>query len=219
MNVVSWYLVNAANKMLMIWEATTPDQDCQTPINLTNHAYWNLSGDFRDSTVDKHSLTLKCDNVLPMGPTSIPTGEIMPVQGTPFDFTGEFSDVGDRERLTGAIDGGGMPGIDHAFLVNRDHIDSGSFSEVGALRHETSGRQMRIWTTQPAAVVYTTNWLPANDFDGIHRQHAAICLETCMLPNAINMLGTAGWPSSDKVILSKDSPYKHVTMHEFTNLL
>lgn len=89
-----------------------------------------------------------------------------------------------------------MPGIDHAFLVNRDSINSTAFCEVGTLRHAESGRQMKIWTTQPAAVIYTANYLPA-DADDKHKQHAAICLETCMLPNAINMLGTEGWPSSE----------------------
>ena len=155
-----------------------------------------------------------------MGPTSIPTGEIQPVADTPFDFTGEgFQTIGDKERLTGAIDGGGKPGIDHAFLVDQadGNIDSLAFAEAGCLRHEASGRQMKVFTTQPATVVYTANWIPEGDADGIHRQHAAICMETCMLPNAVNLLGTEGWPSSDRVLLSKEHPYKHVTLHEFSN--
>ena len=142
----------------------------------------------------------------------------MPVAETPFDFVGEFSTIGDKERLTGAIDGGGMPGIDHAFLVDRaGGIDSMEFVEAGCLRHEASGRQMKLFTTQPATVVYTANYLPAGDADGNHRQHATICMETCMLNNAVNMLGTEGWPSSDRVLLSKDHPYSHVTLHEFSN--
>ena len=83
-----------------------------------------------------------------MGPTSIPTGEILPVGDTPFNFVGEFSTIGDKERLTGAIDGGGMPGIDHAFLVDRaDGIESLAFAEAGCLRHEAFGRQMKVTTT------------------------------------------------------------------------
>lgn len=62
-----------------------------------------------------------------------------------------------------------MPGIDHGFLVDRpDGIDSNKFSEVGTLRHESSGREMSIWTTQPAAVIYTANYLPSDGSDGIH---------------------------------------------------
>ena len=75
-----------------------------------------------------------------MGPGSIPSGEILNVAGTPFDFTEGFSRIGDNERLAGAIDGGGKPGIDHAFLVPRDDIDAKDFVSVGTLRHASSGR-------------------------------------------------------------------------------
>ena len=107
LEVASWYLINSENKLIMMWEATTSDEESQCPMNMTNHAYWNLSGDFAESSIASHQLQLKCSNVLPMGPTSIPTGEIQAVSGTPFDFVGDFSTVGDKERLTGAIDGGG----------------------------------------------------------------------------------------------------------------
>lgn len=53
-DVTCWYLINSTNKLIMAWEATTPDADSQTPINLTNHAYWNLSGDFEDSSIAQH---------------------------------------------------------------------------------------------------------------------------------------------------------------------
>lgn len=117
----------------MAWEATADSSDCLTPVNMTNHAYWNLSGDFKDVTITDHQLNLNCDHVLPMSPSSIPSGEIQAVAGTPFDFTGSFSTVGAQQRLSGAIDGGGMPGIDHAFLINRDNINSKSFTKVGTL--------------------------------------------------------------------------------------
>mmetsp|Transcript_21680 Transcript_21680/g.29062 ORF Transcript_21680/g.29062 Transcript_21680/m.29062 type:complete len:80 (-) Transcript_21680:15-254(-) len=77
---------------------------------------------------------------------------------------------------------------------------------------------MSVSTTQPAAVIYTANYLPEDGSDGKHRQHAAICLETCMLPNAVNMLGTQGWPSSERVLLSNGNDYSHVTMHEFSHM-
>ena len=65
--------------MIMIWQAEMADENAQTPINLTNHAYWNLSGDFSDSTIASHKLKLNCSNVLPMSPASIPSGEILAV--------------------------------------------------------------------------------------------------------------------------------------------
>ena len=151
-----------------------------------------------------------------MGPGSIPSGEILQVAGTPFDFTQGFSRIGDKERLAGAIDGGGKPGIDHAFLVPREDINAKNFVSVGTLRHAASGRQMKVSTTQPAAVCYTANWIPESESDK-HRQHAAICLETCMLPNAVNMIGTDGWPSAERVLCTPETPYDHVTLHEFSN--
>ena len=130
----------------MVWEAST-DGNKQTPINMTNHAYWNLSGNFKDATIASHKMQLNCDKYLPMDAGSIPTGEMVAVKGSVFDFTGEPNAIGDKERLAGAIDGGGMPGIDHAFLINRDSINSNTFQEVGLLHHSPSGRKMRIFST------------------------------------------------------------------------
>ena len=79
LDVVSTYLINGENKMVMIWEASTPEDDCQTPINMTNHAYWNLSGDFTDSSIGSHLLKLNCDKVMPLDGGLIPVGEFMPV--------------------------------------------------------------------------------------------------------------------------------------------
>lgn len=91
------------------------------------------------------------------------------MSGTPFDFVDEDFICG-KDRLGGAIDGGGMPGIDHAYLIDRSEgIDSNTFAEAGTLKHEVSGRQMKVFTTQPAAVIYTANWIPASLEDGIHR--------------------------------------------------
>ena len=168
-DATSIYLINAQNKMLMAYSATTPGGK-STPINMTNHAYWNLSGDFKDATIAAHTMKMNCSNMLEMDAGSIPTGEIRAVQGTPFDFTGEFSAFGDRDRLTGAIDAGGKPGIDHAFVNDREGgVNAQNFIEVAALRHEGSGREMKIWTTQAATVCYTANYLAEDDSDGIHR--------------------------------------------------
>ena len=75
----------------MVWEAEAvgDDPSKKTPINLTNHAYWNLSGDFKEATIADHHLNLGCSKMLPMGEGSVPTGEIAAVADTPFDFTGD----------------------------------------------------------------------------------------------------------------------------------
>ena len=125
-----------------------------------------------------------------MDAESMPTGEILPVQGTPYDFTGEFSTFGDRDRLTGAIMGGDKPGIDHAFIIDREgDVNAQNLVEACTLRHDGSGREMKIWTTQAALVCYTGNYLPEDGSDGNHRQHATVCLETQQFNDAINRIG------------------------------
>ncbi len=149
----------------------------ETPINLCNHAYWNLSGDFADMTIENHTLQLEANRVLEFDKYQIPTGVIQDVKDTVFDFTTE-SRIGDQERLTGAIDGGGKPGIDHAFLVNEANPNlKDKMYEVATLFSPKSGIKMEVTSTQPAIVVYTTNWVAPSET--IHRPHAAICLETC----------------------------------------
>ena len=153
-----------------------------------------------------------------MGPESIPAGDILPVQDTPFDFSAKGATIGSGNRLSGAIDGGGKPGVDHAFLVRRNEgetVNDSIFKEAGQLYHEGSSRKMKVSTTQPALVVYTANGLCEDGSDGIHQIHAAVCMETCQLNNAVNMIGTPGWPSKESALLAKGRDYNQVTMHEF----
>lgn len=104
----------------MVWKASYPEGNEDvvrtTPVNLCNHAYWNLSGDFKDATVAEHGLALNCDKIIEIDDGLTPTGVILDVQDTPFDFREEkipedveqFTPqppklVGDEERLSGAI--------------------------------------------------------------------------------------------------------------------
>ena len=92
-------------------------------------------------------MNLNCGQVVEMGAGSIPSGNILPVADTPFDFTDGFSTISDKDRLSGSIDGGGKHGIDHAFCVNRSDINAVDFVRVGELRHPASGRTMAVKTT------------------------------------------------------------------------
>lgn len=153
-----------------------------TPINLCNHAYWNLSGDFKQPTIANHKLKLNSTYYLPLDETQIPTKEVKAVESTPFDFR-ILSTIADNERLSGAINGGGKPGIDHPFVVDGSEKFDVQIRDVAELVSDT--RRMTIKSTHPVVVAYTTNWLPKeveftpNHPGGIHRMHAAICLETC----------------------------------------
>lgn len=220
LKVSSWYLMGENGELLMVWdaEAVGDDPSRKTPVNICNHAYWNLSGDFKDKTVRDHMLKLGCSTMLPMGEGSIPTGDIEKVQGTPFDFTGEASKIGDQNRLDGAIDGGGKNGIDHCFIIDGAEANDNKLRFAAELSSATSGLKMTVSTTQRACVVYTANYVGDEDPESRHQQHAAVCLETCMLNNAVNNLGKQGWPDENQVLLSPGQKYRHAALHKFNTM-
>lgn len=211
--------------------------DRATPINLCNHAYWNLSGDGKRD-VKGHELTLHCPLYLPVDGTQIPTGEVASVSGTVFDFK-TATTIGSR-LLT--VDGGGEPGYDHCFVAEgvapaltggsaAGATAAGAGAGAGAsagvasvasitaradpvviavLRDPVSGRKMTVSTTQPGVQVYTGNWLPKTAGEGARiRQHAAVCLETQNFPDAPNK---PGFPTA---ILEPGQVYRQVTVHAF----
>ena len=95
-----------------------PDGETEwcTPMNICNHAYWNLSGDFKEKTIENHTLALNCDKYMELDENLIPTGELKDVKDTVFDFDCKDQRIGDKDRLKeGTINAGGKPGIDHPF--------------------------------------------------------------------------------------------------------
>ena len=172
--------------------------DKSTPINLTNHTYWNISGNFI-SSIYEHSLKLPCDQYLPVDDSQIPIG-CASVQNSMFDL---------RDGMTlGAVipyvDGGGQPGLDHCFVINESnnetitanaHLESNATSNVvtlrlaGVLTCETVNgtRELKTYTTQPGVQIYTGHFLPITSTnDTRHRQHNAVCLETQHYPDSIH---------------------------------
>ena len=118
---------------------------------MCNHAYWNLSGDFKVKTIRTHRLQLNCDKYLDMDNEQIPTGEIKSVEGTPFDFTDPKKApllINAMDRLDGAIVDGTKFGINHAFVVNSDDSEEGTLRECATLMHHSTGREMKVSTTQ-----------------------------------------------------------------------
>lgn len=119
-----------------------------SPINLCNHAYWNLSGNFIEPTVADHILELSADKVFRFNKFQCPTEFIDQVEGTVFDFRTRAR-VADKERLSGAIDGGGKPGIDNGFVVRTDQgpDDEGVLRDVAVLKSIISGIEMVVKST------------------------------------------------------------------------
>lgn len=177
------------NTLRLNLEATT---DKDTIVNLTNHAYWNLEGESAGSVLD-HILTLNCSSWLPTDDTLIPTGEILPVAGTPMDFTIPKTLGRDIKADFPALIYG--KGYDNCWMVDGWN-GNGDLKVVARLEAPTSGRVLEVATTQPAAQIYTGNWLAGspinksgrsmNDYDGV----AIECQHTPDAPNNPNFPST-----------------------------
>lgn len=184
-----------------LWTILTAACDRPCPVNLTHHTYWNLAGGEVD--ILGHDLTVAASHVLATTSELIPTGDLVPVAGTPLDFR--------RARPVGAsLPTGGepWPGIDHTYVL--DEAD-GPLSLAATLRDPDSGRTMEIHTTEPSLQVYTANRLP--DIVGRRgRRYAAghaICLEPQRFPDAVNR------PEFPSVVLEPGETYRHVSRYRF----
>lgn len=195
------YRLTDDGELAIEYEATT---DKTTPINLTNHTYWNLRG-AGSGDVLTHELTLSADSYLPVDGTLIPTGEIHPVAGTPMDFTTKRT-IGSR---IDQIEGGGY---DHCYVVRRGEGDEGDSVLVGKTRDPSSGRTMAIWTTQPGVQLYTGNFLDGLRGRGgaVFEKHHGFCLETQCFPDSPHQ------PDFPSCLLEPGGTYRHTTRHAFS---
>lgn len=175
------------------------ETDKATPVNLTNHTYWNLTGDVKN-TILSHSLKIDADKYTPVDTTLIPTGELKPVKGTPFDFT-EPHTVGER---IGAVPGG----YDHNWVLNHK---MGTMDLVATLTEPTTGRKLEVYTTEPGLQFYSGNFLDGTikTSSGTPIQkHAALCLETQHFPDSPNR---SNFPST---ILKPGEKYHTTTKYK-----
>ncbi|MEH7381286.1 aldose epimerase family protein [Bacillus sp. JJ1533] len=194
------YILNNHNELKITMSGIS---DKNTILNLTNHTYFNLSGNVTDDIL-QHELTLKSDRFLELNDELLPTGNMLEVKGTSFDFqNGRKIVEGTAADHPQNILAGN--GYDHPFLLNSNQNQEIQLSD------QESGRTLIVETNQPAVVVYTSNQLEGNfEIRGVKaRPYLGICLETQGLPDAINH------PNFPSVEIKKGEKYYWETKYTF----
>lgn len=199
------YRLNDDNSLDVLFEATT---DKKTIINLTQHTYFNLSGDSSRKILD-HVVHINADHFLPLDRTIIPTGEIKKVEGTPFDFRvpktlgKDIED--DNEQIRRGV------GYNHCWVLN-DYQEGLNFA--ASAYHPQSGRFLEVYTTEPGLQLYTGNHLdgalalPNKERD--YENRTGFCLETQHYPDSPSR------PEFPSVVLEPGSTYSSQTSFRFT---
>ncbi len=201
MTVETTYLLNNKDELLLTYTATS---DKNTLCNLTNHTYFNLRG---EGDILDHQLMIKANNITPVDATLIPTGELMPVEGTPFDFRTATS-IGARiDNPHEQIKIGG--GYDHNFVINKA---STGMELIAYIQENKTGRIVEVFSEEPGVQFYSGNFLNGKQTGkGItYEYRTGLCLETQHFPDSPNQ---PGFPSTT---LGAGERYNTRTMWRFS---
>ncbi len=192
------YTVSSDNALQINYSATT---DKPTPINLTNHSYFNLSGG-KEPTVLNHEIVINANKYTAVDTLLIPTGQLPDVKGTPMDFTSAKA-IG---KQLASVKGG----YDHNWVLDKT---ANELAKAATAYDAASGRFMEVFTTEPGLQFYTGNFLDATlqgKNNSVYEQHAAFCMETQHFPDGPNQ------PAFPNTILKPGETYKSVTRYKFS---
>lgn len=205
LNMTVVYTFTDDNELVIDYTGTT---DKTTVVNMTNHGFFSLTGIANPTpTIEDLECEINADYYVPIDDTSIPTGEIESVKGTPFDFTtphavGERIDADHIQTKHGA-------GYDHCFVLNKKQ--PGELTFAARVVEPKSGRMMEVYTTEPGVQVYTDNW--ADGYKGQHGatfpRRSAICFEAQHFPDSPNH------PYFPSVVLKPGEVYTQKTIYKF----
>lgn len=197
------YTLTDDDELNIEYMATT---DKKTVVNLTNHSYFNLTGNAKRDILG-HKVMINADAFVPVDETLIPTGELRSVEGTPFDFTepvavGQRIEADNEQLIYGK-------GYDHCWVLNGD---AGEMKLAATVYEPNSGRFMEVFTTEPGIQFYSGNFLNGNltGKGGVtYQQRFGLCLETEHFPDSPNQ------PDFPSVVLDPNETYRTKTTYKF----
>ena len=192
------YTIGGDNSLRIDYNATS---DKPTPVNFTNHAYFNLSAG-KSTSIIEHQLTIPADSITPVDSVLIPTGKLLAVKETPFDFTSSKSIGKDIDQVSG--------GYDHNFVLNKKEKE---LSLAATLYDPQSGRKLELFTTEPGVQFYSGNFLDGSLIGKngtAYQKHAGLCLEPQHFPDSPNQ------PLFPNTILKPGETYKQTSIFKFS---
>ncbi len=198
LDVAVIYRLTDDNELAIEYEAVT---DKPTPLNLTNHAWFDLSAGQAENVLHQ-TVTLNADQYVPVNDEGIPTGELLPVEGTAFDFR--------TPKPIGQDIGDTRDGYDHTFVIDR--AQEGALVKAAVVRDSLTGRILEVETTEPGVQFYTGNGMTGSvtgKGGRVYNRHAGLCLEAQHFADSPNQ------PAFPNTILRPGETYRQTTIYRF----
>ncbi len=206
LNVMVTYTLTDDNELRIDYEAVT---DASTIVNLTHHSFFNLAG-AGNGDVLNHLVTINADRFTPVDAGLIPTGELKPVGGTPFDFTKPTLIGAHISEKNEQLKNG--KGYDHNWVLNKKDDE---LSLAASVTVPTTGRIMEVWTTEPGLQFYSGNFLDGSNIGKGGKKYeyrSGFCMEAQHFPDSPNH------PNFPSTVLRPGSIYKQQTVYRFSTI-